>query len=130
VRGQITVSVFAIAIFATACGPADSDFNEFSTYKSPDGQYFVIVDSARSALAFGPETIRVYVVEKEKRVRNHIVTTKIANDGGGISNANVKVTWIQSDTIKFCLTGVEQEDSVLEINLRTFSHTETKKNCS
>ena len=97
---------------------------------SPDDKYYVIIDSAHSTLAFGPETIRVYVVAKDKRVRNHVVTTKIANDGGGINDSNVKPKWIQPDVIQFCLSGVEQEDSVLEINIRTLSHSEDKENCS
>lgn len=87
---RLTPFLVAFVVFTTACGPSDSDFSEFSTYRSPDGSYYVIIDSAHSKLAFGPETIRVYVVEKDKRVRNYIVTTKIANDGGGISETNVK----------------------------------------
>lgn len=119
-----------IMLFSTACGPSDSDFTEFSTYKSPDGSYFVIIDSAHSKLAFGPKTIKVYVVEKDKRVRNHVVTTKIANDGGSISDSNVKAKWIQADVIQFCLSGVEQEDNILEINVRKLLHTEENINCS
>ena len=87
------------------------------------------MDSAHSTLAFGPETIRVYVVAKDKRVRTHVVTTKIANDGGGINDSNVKPKWIQPDVIQFCLSAAEQEDSVLEINIRTLSHSEDKGNC-
>ena len=127
---RLITSLVAITLFSTACGPSDSDFTEFSTYKSPDGSYFVINDSAHSKLAFGPETIRVYVVEKDKRLRNHIVTTKIANDGGGIRNSNVKAKWIQSEVIQFCFSGVEQKDNILEINVRTFSHTEFHETCS
>lgn len=124
------MSLVAVTIFSTACGPSDSDFTEFSTYKSPDGRYFVIIDSAHSKLAFGPETIRVHVVEKDKKVRSHVVTTKIANDGGGISDSNVKAKWLQADVIQFCLSGVEQEANILEINVRKLSHTEVNKNCS
>ena len=119
-----------ITLFSTACGPSDSDFTEFSTYKSPDGGYFVIIDSAHSKLAFGPETIKVHVVEKDRRVRNHVVTAKIANDGGGISDSNVKAKWIKADVIQLCLSGVEQEDNILEINVRKLSYTEVKNNCS
>ena len=129
-RVHLITSLVVITFFLTACGPSDSDFTEFSTYKSPDGSYFVIIDSAHSKLAFGPETIRVHVVEKDKRVRNHVVTTKIANDGGGISNSNVKAKWVHTKVIQFCLSGVEQEDNILEINVQKLSHTEVYKNCS
>lgn len=125
------VYLLGIVCCISACGPSNSDFTEFSTYKSPGGNHFVIVDSAHSKTAFGPETIRVYVVEKDSRARNHVVTTKIANDGGGISNENIKAEWINSDIIKFCLSGAEQEDSVLKINVRTFLHSEEgKQKCS
>jgi hypothetical protein len=127
---RLIAFVLGTALFASACGPSDSDFSEFSTFASPDGKYYVIIDSAHSKLAFGPETIRVYVVAKDKRVRNHVTTTKIANDGGGSNETNVKSKWIQPDVIQFCLSGVEQEDIVLEINMRTLSHSEVKGNCS
>ena len=127
---RLIAFVLGTALFASACGPSDSDFSEFSTFGSPDGKYYVIIDSAHSKLAFGPETIRVYVVAKDKRVRNHVATTKIANDGGGINDSNVKSKWIQPDVIQFCLSGAEQEDIVLEINIRTLSNSEVKGSCS
>ena len=67
------VFIIGITLVSSACGPSASDFTEFSTYKSPDGKYFVIVDSAHSALAYGPETVRVYVVEKKNRVKNYFL---------------------------------------------------------
>lgn len=129
-RVESITCLVAFTLLLTACGPSESDFTEFSTYKSPDGSYYVIIDSAHSKLAFGPETIKVYVVEKEKRIRNHIVTTKISNDGAGINSSNVKAKWIQSDVIQFCLSGVEQKDSVLEIDVRTHSHNKVEKKCT
>jgi hypothetical protein len=124
------VFILGATLASTACGPSDSDFTEFSTYKSPNGKYYVVVDSAHGVLAYGPETVRVSVIAQNHRVKNHVVTTKIANDGGGISDANVKVKWVQPDIVKFCLTGVEQADSVLEINLATLAHTEGQENCA
>ena len=118
-----------MTLLLTACGPSESDFTEFSSYDSPDGRYAVIIDSAHSKLAFGPETLRVYVVERENRVRNHVVTTKIANDGGGISDSNLKANWIRSDVIQFCLSGVEQKDSILEIDVRQRVYRKFEKRC-
>ena len=115
-------------VFITGCGPSDSDFKEFSTYESPDGNYTVVVDYAHSRFAFGPETIRVFVTPKGSRARNHIVTTKISNDGG-ITADNIKAEWKEKYIIKFCMTGVEQEDSVLVINLQEHSYSEVKKMC-
>lgn len=116
-------------LFSSACGPSDSDFSDYSTFVSPDDKYNVIIDSAHSKLAFGPETIRVFVVGKDKGVRSHIVTMKIANDGGGISEENVKAIWIQPEILQLCLSGAEQDDSALEINVRSLSHTKENIKC-
>ena len=128
--GRLIAVVLGLVLSTSACGPSTSDFSEYSTFESPDGKHTVVIDSAHSRLAFGPETIRVYVVAKDTGERNHIVTTTISNDGAGISDANVKATWIQTDVIQFCLSGVEQEDAILEIDIRKLSHTEASKNCS
>ena len=122
------ILVPVITVLITGCGPSDSDFMEFSSYESPDGNYTVVVDYAHSSFAFGPETIRVFVTPKASKARNHIVTTKISNDGG-ITAENIKAEWVQSDIIKFCMTGVEQDDRVLEINLQTFSYSEVNDSC-
>ncbi len=118
-----------LTVVTSGCGPSDSDFKEFSTYESPDGKYTVLIDYAHSSFAFGPETIRVFVMPKGSRTRNHIVTTKISNDGG-ITAENIRAEWTGNDQIKFCLSGVEQEDSVLEINLPERSFSEVKEKCA
>jgi len=115
--------------FITGCGPSDADFMEFSTYESPDGNFTVVVDYAHSRFAFGPETIRVFVTPKGSRARNHIVTTKISNDGG-ITAENIEAEWKEKNKIRFCLSGVEQEDSVLVINLQEHSYSEVKEKCT
>jgi len=123
-------AALVILLLLGACGPSDSDFNEFSTYKSPDGRYFVIIDAARSKLAFGAETIRISVVEADDRDRREILRTKIANDGGGVGHANVKAHWVSPGVVRFCLSGDEQEDVVLEIDLKALSYFETTENCA
>ena len=117
------------AVFIAACGPSDSDFKVFSTYESPDGSNTIVVDYAHSIFAFGPETIRVFVIRKGGQDRNHIVTTKVSNDGG-ITAKNIKAEWAQENVIKFCLSGVEQEDSVLVIDLRDLSYSEIEEKCA
>jgi hypothetical protein len=129
-RARSVAVVLALAICATACGPSDADFSELAAYESPDGARTVIVHSAHSVMAYGPEVIRVYVSDGDRRERTHVVTTKIANDGVGISRENLGVEWVRSDVVKFCLTGVEQEDRILEINIETFSNREWLEKCS
>lgn len=118
-----------LTVIIAGCGPSDSDFKEFSKYESPDGKYTVTVDYAHSRFAFGPETIRVFVTPKGSRARNHIVTTKISNDGGKTAE-NIKAEWTRENQIRLCLSGVEQEDSVLEINLPEHSFSEVKEKCA
>ncbi len=119
-----------VAFLLSACGPSDSDFEEYSVFRSPAGTYQVAIDLAHSKLAFGPEIIKVYVIDSSNGTRNHIVTTKIANDGGGIDDSNVKASWIQSEIVQLCLSGAEQDDRVLEINVRAGTYSEHKKACS
>jgi hypothetical protein len=121
---------FGMTLLSAACGPSDSDFTEFSAYRSADGKYLVIVDSAHSKLAFGAETIRVHVVDKHKQQRHHIVTTKIANDGARMTESNIGAAWTGPDTIRFCLAGAEQQDSILKIDLAARSYTEENGSCS
>jgi len=121
--------MLGIAVFVTACGPSESDFKEFSTYKSPGGGNTIIIDYAHSMFAFGPETIRVFVVRKGGQTRSHVVTTKISNDGG-ITDKNIKAEWKQENVVEFCLSGVEQKDSILIINLRDLSYTENEEKCT
>ena len=118
-----------IAVVTAGCGPSDSEFIEFSTYESPDGDYTVVVDYAHSMFAFGPETVRVFVTPRGSRARNHIVTTKISNDGG-ITADNIRAEWKDKNTIEFCMSGVEQEDSVLTINLPEHRYSEVEKKCA
>lgn len=112
-----------------SCGATDADFVEFSRYESPDKTWTVEIDSAHSVLAYGPETIRVFVSDGRNRTRVHVVTTKIANDGTGISDENIRAEWVDRENTRFCLTGVEQRDRVLKINTRTRVHIEQDEKC-
>ena len=126
---QNRFALLGITVFIAACGQSDADFKEFSTYESPDGSNTIFVDYAHSIFAFGPEKIRVFVMRKGGQDRNHIVTTKVSNDGG-ITAKNIKAEWAQENVIKFCLSGVEQEDSVLVIDLRDLSYSEIEEKCA
>lgn len=121
---------FGLMLCASACGPSDSDFTEFSKFISPDGKQYVVIDSAHSVLAYGPETLRIYVSVEGSSTVTHVVTTKIANDGAGISDKNVRAEWVNHDILRLCLTGVEQEDYVLEVDIRKVSYIEKTQNCS
>ena len=121
----VLVTILGIA----ACGPSDKDFTEFASYPSPRGSLTVIVDSAHSPLPFGPETIRIYLNPAGSQARNHVLTTKVANDGGGITDDNVQIKWLGEDRIQFCLSGDEQQDTLIEINLLNLQFSEKLLPC-
>ena len=129
-RARPASCLAAITLLSTACAPSDADFREFATYASPDGAYRVVVLAANSKLAFGPHTLKVYSVEQDNGNRVHVVTTSLANDGSRLDGSNVSVSWIRPQVIRFCLSGAEQKDTVLEIDLRTRSQDEYEQACS
>ena len=112
------------------CDLSNADFSVFSTIQDQSGQDKVIIESAHSVLAYGPETIRVYVRNPNTGTRELVVTTKIANDGAGISTENIRSEWKNSRILSFCLSGVEQEDRILGINVETLFYSETIERCA
>ncbi len=121
--------VLAIIFGMAACAPADKDFTEFASYPSPRGSQTVIVDTARNRLPFGPEIIRIYVNPSGSQAKNHVLTTKVANDGGGISDDNIQIEWLGEDRIQLCLSGDEQQDTLIEINLLNLQFSEMLQPC-
>lgn len=63
-------------------------------------------------------------------VRSPVVSTKVANDGTGISPANVRAEWRTADSLRFCLAGVEQNDRVLDIDVQTLAYAERVEQCA
>lgn len=122
----ITSGIFTCIV---ACGPSDADFTAFSSYRAPDGTQTVVADSAHSVLAYGPETVRFFVVGENSQERKHVLTTKISNDGTGITADNIRAEWVQPDVLRLCLTGVEQEGRVLEIDVQALSYVEEEQEC-
>lgn len=122
--------IFGACISTISCGPSNADFVEFKRYTSPNLSQVVIVESAHSVLAYGPETVRFFVMVNEKDEKTHVLTTKIANDGGGVTDKNIQAEWLQDNIIKFCLTGDEQQDVIIEIDLGKGSYQKRKEQCS
>jgi hypothetical protein len=67
------------------CGPSDTDYSLFSEYQSPDGKFTVSVETTHRKLAFGAETVRIYVSQLGGSGAQRVATTKNANDGGGMT---------------------------------------------
>jgi len=115
----ILISLLGGAFMGVAgCGPADSDFVEFDSYSSPDEKYRVVIEIApANKLAFSPEAIRIYLVGQDTNERELVATTSLANDGGTITRENIQAEWIDSMTVRFCLSGAEQGDETLVVDV-------------
>lgn len=113
-----------------ACGPSDSDFVEFDTFHSPDEKHRVVVEMApKSSFAFSPAAIRLYIAEQDKSERYLLATTSLANDGSRITDENIRAEWIDSNTVRLCLSGAEQDDETIVIDVVTASFSIESAKC-
>ena len=111
------------------CSPSDENYRVYATLPNPVNNRLVTIEKAQSVLAYGPETIRVYVKQLNASERVHRVTTKISNDGGEVSDENIQLTWKGEYRLSLCLSGDEQDDKLLEIDVEEKSFTETTMKC-
>ena len=123
------ISACALLLIA-ACGPSDSDFVEFDTFHSPDRAHMVVVEMApKNSLAFSPEAIRVYLAGDDKSERQLLATTSLANDGSRITDKNIRADWIDARTIRLCLSGAEQDDEAIVIDVVAASFSVESAEC-
>ena len=125
------VMILALVLLGAAgCGPSDADFSEFASFNSPDMKYRVTVETApKNGFAYSPEAVRVYLGERGVSDRKLVATASLANDGGAITDENIQTKWLDSQTVRLCLSGAEQDDEVLVINVRTASFTAESTEC-
>ena len=127
-RRLTSLAGMAAAIVLAGCGPSEADFVPYKTYSSPDGTIKLDIDAAPPKLAFGPETVRLFVT-RPGTSREHVATRKLANDGGGVHDDNVYVTWSGSQAVTVCLSGDEMKDLQILINLETPAIRERERDC-
>ncbi len=72
-------------------------------------------------MAYSPEAIRVYLAGEGAIERQLVATTSLANDGSTITDENIRADWIDATLVRLCLSGAEQEDEALVIDLDTAS---------
>ena len=107
---------------AAACAPSESDFIEFGSFHSPDEKHRVVIETApRSSFAFSSEELRIYLAGPNAGERNLLGTTTLANDGSNLKDENIRVQWVDSNTVRLCLSGSEQEDEAFVIDVATES---------
>lgn len=111
-----------LLLSVVACGPSDSEFVEFDTFQSPDRKHSVVVEMApKSSLAFSPEAVRLYLAEQDTGERHLLTTTSLANDGSRITGENIRAEWTDSSTLRLCLSGAEQDDEAIVVDVATAS---------
>jgi len=127
-RATSTGALLGLIVFA-GCGPSAADFELYDTFRSPQNSREVVVQIAYSKLAFGPTTVRFSARDVDSAELVEIVTTRISNDGSNITDENLGAEWVNERTLRLCLRGVEQADSVLEIDVVSGTHSETESPC-
>lgn len=119
-RSVRTGALGSVLLSVAACGPSDSDFAEFDTFRSPDQKHRVVVETApKNSMAFASEVIRLYLVGQDTNERYLLTTTTLANDGSGLIDENIQAEWVDSRTVRLCLSGAEQEDEAIVIDVET-----------
>ena len=113
------------------CGPSDAEFSIYETYHSPEGSISIIIKTAPShKFAYAPEILQFYLEDKTKKNSTLLLfKTKIANDGGRLGPSNIQASWIDQNKLRLCLSGVEQNDIVVEINAEDLSYSERTGKC-
>ena len=129
-RVFIAVLLTGIMLSIIGCGPSESEFTSFGSYQSPDKAHTLELDIARGRTVYSPVTLRVNLHATDSEDPKYMAKTKIAHDGGEITGSNIQVSWIRPDTVQLCLSGVEQEDQVLEIDVVKQSHRLLATDCS
>ena len=127
---RFTIGFVSFSLLIGGCGPSESEFKEYASYLSPDNTSIVAISIAPAKLAYGPTSVRIALIDGKSGNSNHIVSTKIANDGVPLSDKNVIASWIDADTLQLCLSGDEQQDEQIEIKLSQASYLSSNVECT
>ena len=120
-----------VLLGVAGCGPSDADYVEFDSFRSPDDKFHVVIEMApENSLAYSPEAIRVYLAGQDTNERYLLATTSLANDGSRITDENIQAEWIGAETISLCLSGAEQDDEALVIDVVTASFSVESAKCA
>lgn len=122
--------IIGVLLGVAACGPSDSDFVEFGSFHSPDDKHRVVVEMApKNKFAFSPEAVRLYLAREDTSERYLLTTVSLSNDGSRITDENISARWIDSGTVRICLSGAEQDDEAIVIDVVTGSFFVELVNC-
>lgn len=124
------VMLASIVVPLNACGPSEIDFTPHTTVQSPGGTLEAAIEVAHSKLAFGPATVRIRSRAIGVEEWRTIMTTKLANDGGAIHEQNITSGWRGDETLILCLSGAEQADTQIKVNLVSAVSSEARTQCN
>ena len=129
-RVIVTAALVIELLSIAACGPSDSDFVEFDTFDAPDEQHRIVIEIApENSFAYSPEAIRFYLARQDTSERHLLATTNLANDGSKLTDENIRAEWVDSRTLKICLSGAEQHDQAVVIDVVTASFSIASAKC-
>ena len=131
-KRSILIGLLGVLLLSTsACGPSESDFVEFGSFPSPGDEHRIVIETApKSSFAFSSVVVRIYLVGLDADTRYLIAATTLANDGSRLTDENIRAEWVDSNTIRLCLSGSEQDDEAFVIDAANGLVSVDLENCS
>lgn len=116
-------------LLSGGCTPGEAEFTEYGRYPSADNSHTVVLTAAPGALAYAPTHLKFWVLRAGSSERELITMAKISNDGVPVDDSNVRAKWISVNKLRFCLSGDEQADEIVIINLEAGSAEKQAASC-
>ena len=119
-----------LATLIVGCDTAELNFKRYGMYQSLAHDKVVVVELAEPLSSHAPSAVRISLVTGAAETAEQVLITEIANNGGAISSENVRAEWLGTDTFSICLSGTDQEDEKVEINVIKNSHSTSRVTCA
>jgi hypothetical protein len=108
---------------------AETEYEQFTVLDSSDGNHSLIIEIGNPGLPYGPHSVAVKVINISS---SEVITAKnvrLANDGMTIDSGNISAHWIDIDKAGVCISGDEQRDNYLLINIQNQTVREKQGKC-
>jgi hypothetical protein len=97
---------------------AETDYEQFTVLDSSDGNHSLIIEIGNPGLPYGPHSVAVKVINISSSEVITARNVRLANDGMIIDSSNISAHWIDIDKAGVCISGDEQTDNYLLINIQ------------
>lgn len=105
------------------------EYEQFTVLDSSDGNHSLIIEIGNPSLPYGPHSVAVKVINLSS---SEVITAKnvrLANDGMAIDSSNISAHWIDIVKAGVCISGDEQTDNYLLINIQNQTIREKQEKC-